>query len=199
VTTRRSPREPDEGGLTLAELLVHCAILAILFPLVGVLLHGALTSQRDVETVTQAGDSVQIAARSVERGIRNASSVSPVTAPSAGSELLVARINVGDAAGTTWVCQGWYYAGGVLYTRRMDVAGAPTPAISTADLSQWSVLVSGVGPRVNGQSIFTRSTSAATTTVGVDLAVTSGAKQVAVMSTAFTTRPQGQTGGAPCF
>jgi hypothetical protein len=209
VTARR-PRRPrrarralprrDERGLTLADLLVYSALLTILLPLAGVLLHGAVSSQRDVQSVTQAGDVVQTAVRSVEIGIRSAAAVYPVTAPAAGTELIVARRPVGPAGSvTTWVCQGWYYADGVLYTRRVDAAGATAPAITTANLSQWSVLASGIAPRVAGSRVFTTTASGATTTVGVDLAVAAGGKQVAVMSTAVTTRPQGQTGGHPCF
>ncbi len=199
--TSARPGGGDDRGLTLAELLVYCALLAIVLPLAGVLLHGALTSQRAVQGVTEATGSVQVVARSVERGIRSASAVSPLTAPTPGSQLLVARTDAGAQDRDAGLCQGWYYTGGVLYTRQVTVPGAPVPAITTTDLAQWTVLASGVGPRADGSAIFTQTTSGTTTTVGLDLAVTSGSKQLAVVSTAFTTRPQGPTptGGTPCF
>lgn len=195
------PGAPDERGLTMAELLVSCALLVVVLALAGVLLQGGVTAQRDVQAVTQASDTVQVAARSIERGVRSASAVSPISSPTAGSQLLVVRLRVGAAgADATWVCQGWYHTGGVLYTRRVDAAGAPTPALTTADLSQWSVLASAVVPRATGVPILSRTVTGTATTVGLDLAVSSsGTSQLAVVSTVFSTRPQGQTGGAPCF
>ena len=203
---RHRERHHDERGITLPELLVSCALLVLVLPLAGSLLHGAVLTQRDVQSVVAATTAVQTVTGAVELGVRNASAMRHVARPD-GTELLVVRSLVGPPGQGRWVCQGWYYQGGAVYMRRVGAAGASTPAIvapSDADIGHWTVLATGVTPRDDGvddqpDTLFTPVPPARTTRVDVDILASAGARPPVAISTTFVARPQGQTGSAPCF
>ncbi len=196
-----APRAESDRGFTLVELIVYCALLAIVLPLVGTLLHRTLVTQRDVGAVTEASTTSQTVARSVGAGVRNASAIS-YTTPSSETELLVVRAQVGPAGTPSWMCQGWYYDGAhdVLYAKRVPAAGAASPAITAptaAQLATWTELARGVTPP--GGRVFTPTPSTDPTEVTLRFMTAAGERKQALISTSFTKRPQGETGSDPCF
>ena len=200
----------DDSGVSLVELVVATAILALVLPLVGAVLQAALTSQRDVQSVTNAASSVQIISTSVEGGVRNASAIRRTTyAPASGTrpnELVVARTHVG---GQEWRCEAWYYdaVAGVLYTRSVDAATVSAPITPPAGgaTTGWTELARGVvpvartSPAPNPVPLFTATPTARPTSVGVGLSVAAGTRRPALLSTTISKRPQGNVVSAPCF
>jgi type II secretory pathway pseudopilin PulG len=207
-----------ERGMTLAELIVYSAILAIVLPIAGTVLHGAIVANRDAQAVTGATAGVQAVAVSVETGVRNAAKIQRSTyANGSGvpqSELLLVRTRIAEP-GTTWACQAWYYDGlaKTVVTRRIPVpdAGATAPVITrpATGAAGWTELARDVEPRARyGTSatyppVFTASsTTTSTSTVAkvqVGLRVAAGKRQPVDLFTSITSRPQGETGSTPCF
>jgi prepilin-type N-terminal cleavage/methylation domain-containing protein len=194
-----------ERGVTLVELLVSTAILAVVLPLAGALLTGALTSQRDVSALAAAANDAQTVVTSVEAGGHNASAIKRTSyTPTSGTqpnEMLVVRTQVGRSGSPIWYCHAWYYdaVAQVLYSKRVPASGssaitAPTDGV----LTTWTELARGVTP-VAPASPPTPLITVTATRVELDFLVSAGTRKPVVMSTAISKRPQGQTGSAPCF
>jgi len=200
----RVSTRPADRGVTLVELLVYSALLVLVLTIVGSMLYRALVSQRDVRAVTEASNTAQLVASSVESGVRNAAAIK-YTALAGADELLVARASFGSTVAPSWTCVGWFYDASekVLYTRRVSPTGAPTPAITApstpANYATWVALADGVVPLTVGAHVFTPAPIAAPTMVSVDMKVLAGTRKPTAMSSSFVSRPQGETGSAPCF
>lgn len=127
----------------MAELLVYSLLLSGVLIIVGALLINSLRTQDQVSTVTQASTAGQLAARSIETGIRN-SSTFKLSTVNGSDQVLIARVS--DASGT-WTCQAWYYSNANNSIRYMDSTLAITSSEwSTVNLAQWRLLTEGVLP-----------------------------------------------------
>ena len=213
VWSRVRGHEP-ELGITLAELLVYAALLVLVLPLAGVLLHGALVGNRDVRAVASASAAAQAVAASVEAGVRNASQIRLTATPNATGvppdELLVVHTQSGGTDASRWTCQAWYYDGtrGTVQTRRVAATGNGASVIAPPDsptADGWTDLAHGVtavarprpagAPAPNPTPVFT----ATAATVELGLQIAAGDRTPVLLSTSITQRPQGETASAPCF
>jgi hypothetical protein len=199
----KMPLTGGDRGAALVEMIVYCAVLAIVLPLVGSVLVNALGTQRDVQAVTAAGTSVQTVTRSLELGVRNASAVSSVVyRPVAGGgfdEFVVARTQKAGVSPASWLCQAWFYDAtkDVLYTRSAPAAGA-APVITmpaSGGATSWTPLAEGVTPTDASSPVFFAWTGG----LSVDLAASAGKRKPVVLSSAIARRTQWQTGSQPCF
>lgn len=191
-----------DRGVSLVELLVASAILAIVVPIGGGILHSAVVSQRDVDAVTKANTASQAVAASVEAGVRNAAALRLTAAGADGAdELLVARIRTGVAADSdSWVCQGWFYSSvdDVLYTRRIPATSATTPIVAptSTTVAAWTPLAAAVTPPGSGRLF---ALSGDLRRVDLAVVVSAGERRPAALSTSVVRRPQAQIKGTPCF
>jgi hypothetical protein len=215
---RSGDRSGDDRGASLVELLVASAILAIVLPLAGSLLITALTSQRDVTSLTAASSDAQTVVTSVETGVRNASAIRRTTYPApdggAPDELLVVRTRAGQLDADDWSCQAWFYDAGdhTVLTTRTPGSGHP-PAITAptdGDVTGWVELARGVAPAPRTTPVPTPTPSPTTTgplqlftvtTKGVEigLSVSAGSRKPVALTTSISKRPQGETESDPCF
>lgn len=72
-----SPAPADETGndqgFTLIELLIASLLLVVVLAIVGAMLASLQTASRRVDALSATSSSAQVAAESIERGIRNSS------------------------------------------------------------------------------------------------------------------------------
>ncbi|MET4638620.1 hypothetical protein [Mycetocola sp. 2940] len=152
------PADSDrESGMSLVELLVYSVLSIVVLTLVGSVLTAALRSEQQVRSLSEATSLGQLVSRSVEEGIRNASSIDPPNESDVNGELLRARVAIGASAGAVkWECQAWYFAPstGSFYSARDD-SGAIAAPTSLNDLksSPWTFLGKGIH-RADGESAF---------------------------------------------
>jgi hypothetical protein len=142
----------NDDGFTLSELAVYGALLGVvLTTAAGILISGTI-AEKTVRVTVGASTESQLAADSIETGIRNSSGYA-ISTPSAGTQLLRARV----AQGTTsivWNCAAWYYSpnlsnGSIWYKTSTTAIANPT----TANISTWTMLVDDVDP-LTGTTIF---------------------------------------------
>ncbi|MEJ1231044.1 MAG: hypothetical protein WDM88_11105 [Galbitalea sp.] len=146
-----------EAGFTLVELMVASLLTVIVVGVIGGILISSQNTQGVVSTVGTATTSGQLVTNSIESGIRNSENWStrlrPLHAHGArrGDQLLTALV-VGGGATAVAKCTAWYYSastGSIRY--RSSATAIPTP--TSATLSSWSLLSSGVMP-ISGTSVF---------------------------------------------
>jgi hypothetical protein len=129
-----------DAGVTLIELLVYCLLSVIVLGLVGTMLIQSLKVQTQVQGTNSAASTGQLVSSSVNRGVRNSTTVS--WASSASGELLVARTN--NSVGTV-SCgyKAWYYsisASSIYTTTSSSAITEP----NTSQLATWTVLATGI-------------------------------------------------------
>jgi Tfp pilus assembly protein PilW len=140
----------SDTGFTLVELLIYSMLMVLVLAIVGGMIASFTSSSKTVGSITQVSTSGQLAAESVERGIRNASDFR-LTNPTGTDQLLIAR-TAGGGTDLTWQCAAWYYSASDSSLRYTTSATAiPTP--TTADFAHWTLLGSGFGP-TSGTAIF---------------------------------------------
>lgn len=187
----RPPAESREAGFTMIELLVASLLFAIVFTIVGGIFFSLLRTQQTVNVITGSANSGQLAANSIESGIRNSSDFQLSAVGS--DQLLVAR-TAGSGTTLSWSCTAWYYsAAGDGEIRSTRTAGVAIDAPTSAELADWTILLDGVAPH-NGSTIFSVS--------GPELSVSFDATAGDHSSTAidFTVIPlTGATGASTCF
>ena len=193
----RTDRHDPERGITLVELMIYALLSLIVLAIVGGVLASGLRTQAAVQTVTSAATTAQQIVSSIQSGVRNASAVTIVSPPTAGSQMLIARVVGMDPASTAPTCQAWYYTpvnGGAVYTKKTTPAAAI--AIPSSDPpSGWSLLGVGVSPSSSGGAVFT-----APAGLRVDLTFNVAAvaqPYVSMLTTIYT--PQTTTVSAPCY
>lgn len=132
----------QEGGLGLVELMVYMALMLIALGAVAGLLFGMFNVNKQVTDSVAAAGQAQVAANSLESGIRNATAVSVQLVGSTG-QLVLARTAT-QAATPTYVCQAWYFdasnGGSIRFLQSTSAIAVPD---STA-LQSWSLLIEGV-------------------------------------------------------
>ncbi len=189
--TRLAATRNDDDGFTLVELMVYSIILTVVLGVVASMYLSLNATQQVVSTTVDASSQAQVAADSIETGVRNSSAFS-LTAPSVGTQFLRARV----ATGTTtivWKCAAWYYSTAGGGTIRYKVSTTAIAAPSEATAATWSKLATGVAPST-GTTIF--SVSADTVTFGFN--VKSGTEPVAKVVSSAVQRA-GLWVSAPCF
>ncbi|WP_210479831.1 PilW family protein [Naasia sp. SYSU D00948] len=184
----------DDRGLTLIELIVTVALLALVLAGVSGVFIAGIGAQRDVSSTTSASAQAQVVTRSIVQGIRNSSWFTAESATAAG-QLVRARVAAVDATGTaTWRCVAWFWSAGdsALYTDS-STAG-PVAAPAAADPAGWTLLADDVRLPAGTSAPFTASSNQ----LRVELLVAEDEGSAARISTTAASRPQNSTGGATC-
>ncbi|WP_349866579.1 hypothetical protein [Leifsonia sp. WHRI 6310E] len=201
-----------EAGFSLAELLVYMALSVIVLFVVGGLLVNALTSASTIRTSNQATTTGQLLARSLQKGVHNATAMQ-VSAPVSsvlgvsGAQLFVIETVKSDTTAAP-VCEAWLYvpsSGGRIFFRstatvsRIDLPTSATlaTALSTSPVSApagWSGFDMKVNP-ANG-AIFALGT---TGQVSLSFTVTTSAGGVPAFITTSALSGQPQKGTSTCF
>jgi len=135
-------RASQNAGLTMVELLIYSLLLAMVLGIVGSFLISSLTTEKTVRGVIDATTDGQLAARSVENGIRNASKFKLTTLTSKDQVLLARVANRTSAGG--YNCQAWYYDYSEGEIRYKKQAALIPETAWTGHLSEWTVLLDDV-------------------------------------------------------
>lgn len=144
-------RHEDESGLSLPELMIYVLLLAIVMVIIGSMLISSLRTERTVDRVVSASTEAQVAIKSIQYGVRNASAHTlPVLTN--GNQLLLARVAKPDLLDLEWSCRAWYYNKNTDEIRYRESDSAITEP-STAQLADWTVLATRVTP-ITGTNIF---------------------------------------------
>lgn len=181
-----------DHGFTFTEMLVASALFSLVILVAGGIFLGQFRAQQQVTAVTGATTDAQIAANTIDEGIRNSSAFRVV--PVGSDQLLVARV-AGSATTLQWSCHAWYYSASEGTIRSSVRTPASAVAVPTAgDLASWTLLVDGVRPRGGSAVVF--SESGATLSVAFDAATGDGYQPVAI---SFSSSPlAGVSEIAPC-
>lgn len=184
----------SDSGFTLVELLVTCLLLGLVFAVVGGIFMSVTAAQRTVTALTTTTSAAQVSASTIVGGVRNASDVSAVYAPSGNDQYFVVR-TASQGATITWTCRAWYFSaangGSIRYTQTAD--GTKITAPTSTQLASWSLLATGISPRT-GTGIFTAATGGMTISYN---AVATGSTPVAIQTTAL--KRTGVTEAGTCF
>lgn len=160
---RKSPREKEDDGFTLIELIISSAIGLLVLVMVGTLLIQSIRVQTRVQTTTQSTSAGQLVVASISKGVRTSTSISSLTT-AAGTLLTTTTLDSTGAVSCSY--SGWYYstASGSIYSKK-SAAPITAPAITSStpspgaavvySLPGWTLLTSGVNA-VSG-SIFVAS------------------------------------------
>ena len=193
----RGERHHPEAGITLVELLIYALLSLVVLAVVGGVLVSGLRTQATVQTVSDATTTAQQIVSSVQSGVRNASAVTIVSPPTAGSQMLIARVVGLDPSSAAPSCQAWYYTpsnGGALYTKKTTPA-AVIAVPSSDPPTGWSLLGVGVTPFSSGGAVFT---APAGLSVTLNIYVAAASQPHVSISTEIYT-PQTTTVSAPCY
>jgi prepilin-type N-terminal cleavage/methylation domain-containing protein len=181
----------SEEGFTLIEVLVSSMLLVLVLAIAGALIGSLSTTSRTVSSLTATTSSVQVAAESVERGIRNSSDFL-LSVPTGTDQLLVART---AQSGTTlnWACSAWYYSSANGGSIRFKTSPTAITAPTASQLAQWTLLAKGVVPS-SGTTIF----SGSSPTLSFSIKSTStGAGSATIKSTVLSRA--GSSGTPACY
>lgn len=188
----RTPTEGRDEGFTLVELMVTCVLTLIVLLAVGGLLISMIRTPQAVTARVNASGGAQVAATSIETGIRNSSDFR-LTSPQGTDQLLVAR-TAESASAIVWVCSAWYYS---TTDQSIRFVTSPTaiPAAPTAtDLASWTTLDTSVTPS-SGTGIFT--VSGEEVDFAFNGAVSGQSVPQSISSSAFSRA--GSTGSPQCY
>jgi hypothetical protein len=184
--------EPNDGGFTLVELMVTCVLTLIVMAAVGGLLISMIRTPQAVTARVDASGGAQVAANSIEFGIRNSSDFR-LTSPQGTDQLLVAR-TAQSGSTIVWVCSAWYYSATDQSIRfessPTTIPAAPTPT----DLATWTVLDTSVTPTA-GTSIF----SVSGEEVGLAFTGAVAGQQLPQSITTSAFSRAGSTGSPQCY
>ena len=151
------PRDESADGFTLIELLVYMMLIGLVLAIVGAMMINTMRTSNTVTSVIEASNAGQLAAHSIEQGIRNSSDFN-LTSPTGTDQLLIARTALGGTT-LTWRCAAWYYSPAGNGSIRYTVSDLAIPLVPTsAQLATWTVLAKGIEP-ISGTTIFNTSVS----------------------------------------
>lgn len=185
----------DDAGITLVELLIYMFLAITVLTIVGGILINALRAENLVRDASQATDTAQLAAQSLNRGVHNASAVE-LSAPAVGIELVRTR-SIDSSATGTWRCEAWVVVDGELRTTTSNAAIAPP--LTAADAASWTLVTEGVQP-VGPSPLF--ALAADERSLSVTFTVQNGDGVPILLDTTIVSRqPIPATGKvtAPCF
>lgn len=134
--------------------MVTTVLTLIVMMAVGGLLISMIRTPQAVTARVQASGGAQVAANSIELGIRNSSDFR-LTSPQGADQLLVAR-TAQSGSTIVWVCSAWYYSAADQSIRYVTSPSAIPAAPTPSDLAAWAVLDTTVTP-TSGTGIFTAS------------------------------------------
>lgn len=192
---RASSSASRDEGISLVELLIYMFLSITVLTIIAAVLINSLRAENIVRTASQATDTAQLAAQSLNRGIHNASAIE-VSTPAPGLELIRTRSIDSTSAGT-WRCQAWVVADGRIRTFTSN--SAITPPLTSAETSAWLLLAEGVEP-VDGDPYFSLATDERS--VSVRFAVSNSTDvPITIDSTIVSKQPIPSTGKvtSPCF
>lgn len=183
---------PRDEGFTLVELMVTCVLTLLVLTAVGGLLISLIRTPQDVTARQHAAGDAQVAANSIELGVRNSSDFR-LTSPQGTDQLLVAR-TAQSGSTIVWVCSAWYYSAADQSIRYVT-SSTMIPAVPTAsDLASWTVLDTSVTPST-GSGIFT--VSGEEVELAFDGAVAGQQTPQSITTSAFSRA--GSTGSPQCY
>jgi hypothetical protein len=195
----QAPRRDDrEAGFTLPELITSSLLFSlVLLVIVGVVI-GSNNTETIVATVTSATSSGQLVSNSLVSGIRNSQNSLNTAVPlkltfPSGNDQMVESLVLGSATTASSKCKAWYYSATKKSIYAMTSAAAIT-APSTAQLSSWRLLATGVTP-ITGTTVFTLSGTKGLT---FSFQVNAG-KDPAVPFNTTVTSLTGLTGAIACY
>lgn len=186
----------SERGVTLVELMVYSLLLAIVLALIAGLLINGLKTERTVRDSAHATSSGQVAAQSLSRGVRDATTLQ-LSAPSGDPQVLMALV-VDDALATPVVshCAAWYFGDGEFRATRSN-AMIPMPT-SPADVESWTLLASGVEP-ADGDPVFTLDSATRDVDFKMQLSTGNGLKTLIETSAVSRQPATPPAGSVTCF
>lgn len=183
-----------DGGFTFTEMIVSAMLFSLVSLVAGGILVGTLSAQESVSAVTTSTTDGQLAASSIDQGIRNSTGFELLPADGGADQMLIAHV-AGSGATLSWACRAWYFdSAGDGSIRTTSVAsGTHISAPTASQLSTWALLADGVVP-LTGSTIF--SEAGATLSVEFDSLATGNPP----IEIAFATAPLGGvTGDTACF
>lgn len=160
---RRLPKEGDEAGFTLIEMLVAMTMGVVVMGGVLILLIGAMRSQPRIEKVSTNVQTARWALERLTREIRNGIRVDKTTASSVSFEAYVRHSTCGGSTALASTaapikCEITYTCSGTACNR---IEAAPATYTGTA-----TTVFSGLG---NPSSVFSWSPSTTPTYIGITL------------------------------
>ncbi|KQO97398.1 PilW family protein [Leifsonia sp. Leaf264] len=197
-------KQHDEG-YTLIELLIYVGLFLLVAFIVGSILLNSLRISATVTNSTSTVQGGQLIARSVDAGIRNATSLNVASVPGRpNDQLLRARSSIvkltGSVKTTTWRCLAWYYdsVNQKVYTKSNSSAAVPVPAISDLTGHGWTLLSAGV---TSSTTPFVNSTDSNGPKLTTNYNVRAGDVAGATYQTIIITlqQPDTTTGPTTCF
>lgn len=133
-----------DDGFTLVELLVYSLLLVGVLLIVGTIMISSLSIEQMVRTSTQTASSAQLAATSLESGVRNATAAKVETVDGT-DKVLLARTAGNDPDTVTWHCAAWYFSASAGTIRHTAMSSDSTPvAIPTEEPQDWALLTGGI-------------------------------------------------------
>lgn len=139
----------DDRGFTLSEVIVVGVVTTIILMAIGGMYLSTLQAERTISALSETTTSAQLAARSIDYGVRNGVVLQPLQEGTDGGQLL-AVCTAGAATGApVYKWQAWYYSpadGGEIRTRTFDNDTAPSTP-DADELATWTLLLSGVEHR----------------------------------------------------
>ena len=134
--------DPGESGLGLVELIVYMGLLLVAMGSVAGLIFGMFNVNKQVTDSVASAGQAQVAANSLESGVRNATAVS-VQSVGSTAQLVLARTAT-QTANPTYVCQAWYFdsanGGSLRFLQSPTVITVP----DSNALKAWVLMVDGV-------------------------------------------------------
>jgi prepilin-type N-terminal cleavage/methylation domain-containing protein len=191
---------PDRGddGLTLIELLITVALFTMVLAVTGTMLVTSLKVQSGVDSLGTASNGAQLVARSLQRGIGNASAFK-AEGPTVDGQLLRARVAVPTTSGApTWKCVAWYYSATAKTIRTTSSTAGMVAVPTTTTLATWSLLATRAQVASGATQVFT----GAGTQLQLRLAVGAGtAAGPVLVATTVAAGPESDTTTGPttCF
>jgi type II secretory pathway pseudopilin PulG len=194
---KRDTSSAVESGFTLVELIVYVALLGVIITVISGIFLSSLSTEKTVRTVVQATTQGQLAAQSVQTGIRNSSDFRLQNLPG-GDQLVLARVAGGEAT-LSFGCAAWYYSVDERTIRNKTSATAITPP-TAAEVATWLRLVDGVVPATTSPPSATIFMTSPSTPNQLDIAfeVTAGAGDPNAAIASSTVRRLTET-SAQCF
>lgn len=150
----RMRHEVTDDGFTLVELLVYSVLLVAVLLIVGTIMISTQNIGLMVRESTTTASAAQLAATSIESGVRNATALRLTTV--GDDQLLEVRSAGANPDDVTWRCEAWYFSSssGTIRFIATSSDAVPVTAPST-EPTTWSLIASNIAPS-SGDDIFTQ-------------------------------------------
>ena len=175
-----------DGGLSLIETIVYALLLVVVVALVGGIIISSTSTQASVSRVNTATTTGQLAASSVQNGIRNSTAFVLKTY---GSDQLVVASTVPAGATTTPSCYAWYFSSSARTLRYTKLTAALATQPSASTMGGWTLLASNVTTD-GGPTVFSRS-SGTDPMLTITFATTAGSSKPVQFTSSVVSRLAG--------